>query len=72
MAEGLVTGDYTYTKNKVNHSDAIILAAIAAVDEPKSIAEAVDRDDGAEWWKSVCDEMLSWKALEVYSLVDEH
>eukprot|EP00961_Rhodomonas_salina_P163356 2200162-Rhodomonas_salina.1 len=73
MAEGTIDCEYTYNRGRANQSSALLLAMIAIADEPKLIAEALNRLDkeAAEWWKSVCEEMKSWKALQVFTLIDE-
>eukprot|EP00961_Rhodomonas_salina_P151306 2036860-Rhodomonas_salina.2 len=55
----------------MNQPGPLVLAMIAIADEPKSIAEAEQREDKASWWKSVMEEIGSWEALKVYKLVDE-
>eukprot|EP00961_Rhodomonas_salina_P206231 2783921-Rhodomonas_salina.3 len=73
MAEGTINSNYTYNKGRINQLSTLILAMITIVDEPKSIAEALNRPEkeAAEWWKSVCEEMKSWEVLQVFKLVDE-
>mmetsp|Transcript_46824 Transcript_46824/g.95765 ORF Transcript_46824/g.95765 Transcript_46824/m.95765 type:complete len:1109 (-) Transcript_46824:511-3837(-) len=39
-------------------------------DEPKSIPEALKRDDREKWWEAVMEEVGSWEALGVYDVVD--
>lgn len=73
MAEGTISCNFTYNKGQINQSSTLLLAMITIADEPKSIAKALNRPDkgAAEWWKSVCEEMKSWEALQAYTLVDE-
>eukprot|EP00961_Rhodomonas_salina_P030533 410797-Rhodomonas_salina.2 len=72
MVEGTVTGEYTYTNGKVNNSNALALAMIALSEEPKTIAEALEREDTEKWWQAICDEINSWQELGVFKLVDEN
>eukprot|EP00961_Rhodomonas_salina_P014362 192782-Rhodomonas_salina.1 len=72
MVEGTVTGEYTYTNGKVNNSNALALAMIALSEEPKTIAEALEREDAEKWWQAICDEINSWRELGVFKLVDEN
>mmetsp|Transcript_18521 Transcript_18521/g.37617 ORF Transcript_18521/g.37617 Transcript_18521/m.37617 type:complete len:1118 (-) Transcript_18521:723-4076(-) len=52
-------------------SEAMLHSFLSTSGEPKSIAEANDRDDREEWWAATMEEFESWNVLEVFEPIDE-
>eukprot|EP00961_Rhodomonas_salina_P073547 988597-Rhodomonas_salina.1 len=46
------------------------MCCVSVEKEQLSLPEALDTPDAERWWKSVQEEMESWRALEVYEEVN--
>jgi len=54
-------------------SQALLMAFISTADEPKTVAEALARDEPEceKWWEATMQEIESWRVLEVFDTIDE-